>query len=155
MQEPLTISNNKLIYLYDANLSLSSLGKINSIKKKELNLIWRNKNTISYTSPSTSTISPMLTNIKSPLQQRKTRGGINAVTGKLNLVHSNISGIKLKLGGRLEKAPIIPRNSSQEVLIGNMSRGSTSFKDISRLTYKNKRGAYSITVILSYLSYNK
>jgi len=67
--------------------------------------------------------------------------------------NSHISGLKLKLGGRLEKTTIIPRKSSQEFLIGNMSRGSTSFISTSRLTYKNKRGAYSITVKSSYLSY--
>lgn len=68
---------------------------------------------------------------------------------KLNLVESNLSGIKLKLSGRLERTTIIPRRTNQELLIGNMSRGSTSFKNDSRLTYKNKRGAYSITVSTS------
>jgi hypothetical protein len=73
--------------------------------------------------------------------------------GNLNLVHSNISGIKLKLGGRLEKTRIIPRRSSQELLIGNMNRGSITFKQTSRLTYKNKRGAYSLTVSSSYFNH--
>jgi len=70
-----------------------------------------------------------------------------------NLVHSNISGIRLKLGGRLEKTPIIPRKSSEEVLIGNMSRRSTSFKNTSKLTYKNNKGAYSITVSTSFYNH--
>jgi hypothetical protein len=69
------------------------------------------------------------------------------------IANSNISGLKIKLGGRLEKTTIIPRKSSQVFLIGNMSRGSTSFINTSRLTYKNKRGAYSITVTSSYLSH--
>lgn len=68
---------------------------------------------------------------------------------KLSLVESSLSGIKLKLSGRLERTAIIPRRTNQELLIGNMSRGSTSFKNDSRLTYKNKRGAYSITVSTS------
>lgn len=68
---------------------------------------------------------------------------------KLSLVESSLSGIKLKLSGRLERTTIIPRRTNQELLIGNMSRGSTSFKNDSRLTYKNKRGAYSITVSTS------
>jgi hypothetical protein len=138
----------------DEKLALSLKQKTNNIKNKELNYILRDRNIFSYMSSSTSSLTTIPNLIKKPLQLRDLKGS-TVNTGKENLESSILSGINFKLGGRLEKTAIIPRKSSQTLLIGNMSRGSTSFKNSSRLTYKNKRGAYSITVTSSYLSPNK
>jgi hypothetical protein len=159
MQAPLLISNKELINLSNKNIELSSLGKTHYIQINKYQPIdihrGTNGNTFSYASPSSTTFPSPIRPTYSSLQSRDIIGRRNVDIGKVNLVHSNISGIQLKLGGRLEKTTIVPRRSSQEILIGNMSRRSTSFKNTSSLTYKNKRGAYSITVSLSYFSNNK
>lgn len=158
MQAPLINNQKKIISLLKADENLALKNK--NLKNKGLNSILKDRNIFSYTpistptSAATSTLPTIPLSIKSQFKPIDIRGNFEK-TGKVNLVQSNISGIKLKLGGRLEKSPIIPRKSSQEVLMGNMSRGSTSFKNMSRLTYKNKRGAYSITVTSSYLRNNK
>jgi hypothetical protein len=152
MQAPLSSSRKKKwIDLSNEGLSLSLKKKTNDIKNKEFNSIQINSKISSYSPTSLSTLRPI--SLNRSLQTRELREGNLANKGKINLVHSNISGIKLKLGGRLEKTSIIPRKSSKEILMGNMSRGTTSFKNSSRITYKNKRGAYSITVSSSYLSH--
>ena len=73
----------------------------------------------------------------------------------LNLVNKNkkmyfiptfISGIKIKIGGRLMTHRLIPRKTVTVFSRGIITNSRVNFSNIARFTRKNKRGAFSITV---------
>jgi hypothetical protein len=57
-----------------------------------------------------------------------------------------LSGIKIKVGGRLLTQSVIPRQTVKITQRGATQRGKINFLDVARLTRKNKRGAFSITI---------
>jgi hypothetical protein len=64
----------------------------------------------------------------------------------LNKIPSFLSGIKIKIGGRLLTNKVVPRQTVKIVRRGALSRAKINFLDVARYTNKNKRGTYSITV---------
>lgn len=64
---------------------------------------------------------------------------------------SYLSGIKVKLAGRLITQRVIPRFTVQSFQIGSLARGKISFTNSSRFTNKNKRGAFSFTVTTGHI----
>lgn len=68
-----------------------------------------------------------------------------------NTIPSYLSGIKIRLGGRLSNEKLIPRKTVKTYQMGSIARNKINFKDQTRLTLKNKRGAYSFTVITSHI----
>ena len=68
--------------------------------------------------------------------------------GKYN---SFISGINIRLGGRLMTQSIRPRFTTQNVQEGSLARVKVDFVNKSRFTGKNKRGVYSFTVAISHV----
>jgi len=57
-----------------------------------------------------------------------------------------LSGIKIKVGGRLLTQSVVPRQTVKITQRGATQRGKINFLDIARYTRKNKRGAFSITI---------
>jgi hypothetical protein len=57
-----------------------------------------------------------------------------------------LSGIKIKVGGRLLTQSVVPKKTVKVVQRGAIQRGKINFLDVARYTNKNKRGAFSITV---------
>jgi len=74
----------------------------------------------------------------------------NIATGKIFIRNSKIpsflSGVKIKIAGRLLTQRVIPRKTVKIIRRGAFARGKVNFLDIARYTSKNKRGAFSITV---------
>jgi len=70
---------------------------------------------------------------------------------KFNTIPSYLSGIKIRLGGRLSTENVIPRKTVKTYQIGSIARNKINYKDKTRITLKNKRGAYSFTVITSHI----
>jgi hypothetical protein len=80
----------------------------------------------------------------------------NAVIKNLNKKQSNnintvnipafLSGIKIKVAGRLLTQSVIPKKTVKVVQRGAIQRGKINFLDVARYTNKNKRGAFSIIV---------
>lgn len=68
-----------------------------------------------------------------------------------NIIPSYLSGIKVRLGGRLSTENLIPRKTVKTYQIGSIARNKTNYRELSRITLKNKRGAYSFTVITSHI----
>jgi len=70
-------------------------------------------------------------------------------TGKnnLNLIPAFLSGIHIKVAGRLLTHRVIPRKTVKTIKRGAIAHGKINFSDVARYTNKNKRGAYSITVL--------
>jgi hypothetical protein len=63
-----------------------------------------------------------------------------------NKFPSFISGIKIKVAGRLLTDAVIPRKTVLTIRKGTLSRNKINFLDIAKYTSKNKRGAYSLTI---------
>ena len=70
---------------------------------------------------------------------------------KLKRLPSVLSGIKVKLAGRLLRGGVVPRYTEKNFQTGSFARSKFGFKNTSRITLKNKRGAYSFTVTISHL----
>jgi hypothetical protein len=68
----------------------------------------------------------------------------NAASNKI--IPSFLSGLKIKIGGRLMRYKIIPRKTTQLINRGASSFGRVNYTDYARYTNKNRKGAYSITV---------
>ena len=64
---------------------------------------------------------------------------------------SSISGLNVKLAGRLTTQRVIPRYTIQTRQEGSLARGKVNFLEKARFTNKNKRGAYSFTVNISHI----
>ena len=69
---------------------------------------------------------------------------------KFNILKSAIpsflTGLHIKIGGRLLNLSMKSRKTVNIVERGSSSIGKVNYTDVARYTNKNKRGAYSITV---------
>jgi hypothetical protein len=86
-----------------------------------------------------------LTIIKKPTKfvaQRKSRS---------SLIPSLLSGIKIRLAGRLLTQRVIPKLTVKTIQRGTLARGKTNLINSARFTNKNRRGAYSITVSIGHV----
>ena len=61
-----------------------------------------------------------------------------------------LTGINIRLGGRLLSQPIRPKFTVQEFQKGSLVRANANFVTSSRYTNKNKKGTFSITVTMGY-----
>lgn len=61
-------------------------------------------------------------------------------------IPSFLSGIKIRIAGRLLTQRVVPRKTVKIIRRGAFARGKVNFLDVARYTSKNKRGAFSITV---------
>jgi hypothetical protein len=73
---------------------------------------------------------------------------INTVNNKnkVNIIPAFLSGITIKVAGRLLKEKIVPRQTITQTRRGALAKGKINFYDIARFTNKNKRGAFTITI---------
>jgi hypothetical protein len=67
-------------------------------------------------------------------------------TNKVNIIPSFLSGINIKMAGRLLYRRIVPKKTVKIIRRGAVSRSKINYLDVARFTNKNKRGAYSITI---------
>ena len=65
---------------------------------------------------------------------------------KDKIIPSYLTGLKIKVGGRLLKYRVVPRKTIKFYQRGNSSIGTVNYTDWARYTSKNRRGAFSITV---------
>jgi Mitochondrial ribosomal protein (VAR1) len=61
-------------------------------------------------------------------------------------IPSFLSGIKIRIAGRLLTQRVIPRKTVKILTKGAYARGKINFLDVGRYTNKNRRGAFTITV---------
>jgi len=64
----------------------------------------------------------------------------------VNSIPNYISGLNLKIAGRLMREPIIPRLTTKVIIKGASSPGKVNYLDIATITNKNRKGAYTITI---------
>jgi hypothetical protein len=73
---------------------------------------------------------------------------LKKITGKtkVNIIPAFLSGISIRVAGRLLTHRVIPRQTLKITRRGASARGKINYSDVARYTNKNKRGAFSITV---------
>ena len=64
----------------------------------------------------------------------------------INLVPAYLSGISIKIAGRLMREAIVPRMTTRFIERGASSIGKVNYLDSGTITKKNKKGAYTITI---------
>ena len=64
----------------------------------------------------------------------------------LNFIPSFLSGIKIRIGGRLMREIILPRITTKKFERGASSPGKVNFLDTSTITKKNRKGSYTIKI---------
>lgn len=64
----------------------------------------------------------------------------------INLIPAYLSGIYIKIAGRLMREPIIPRMTTKIFEKGASSTGKVNYLDVATITKKNKKGAYTIKI---------
>ena len=71
---------------------------------------------------------------------------INTLNNKNNIIPAFLSGITIKVAGRLLTHKVVPRQTIKITRRGALAKGKINFSDVARFTNKNKRGAFSITI---------
>jgi len=66
--------------------------------------------------------------------------------GTGNLTPAFLSGLNIKIAGRLMGEPIIPRITTKVFGKGASATGKVNFLDVARITNKNRKGAYTIKI---------
>ena len=61
-----------------------------------------------------------------------------------------LTGVNIKLGGRLMRGKIVPRRTVKKIQYGSLARSKSNYVTTARLTQKNKRGAFSFTVSIAH-----
>jgi hypothetical protein len=64
----------------------------------------------------------------------------------VNFIPAFLSGIKIRIGGRLMREPIIPRITTKNFERGASSPGKVNFLDTATITNKNRKGSYTIKI---------
>lgn len=64
----------------------------------------------------------------------------------INLVPAYLSGISIKIAGRLMREAIVPRMTTRFIERGASSIGKVNYLDVGTINKKNKKGAYTITI---------
>jgi len=111
---------------YNTNIFVNILGKmINNIKlRKILRLFFKNAKIINPT---------------------------KLISKKISKIPSFISGVKIRVAGRLLTQKIIPRKTVKTISKGSLARSKVIYLEKARFTNKNKRGAFSITVTTGHI----
>lgn len=64
----------------------------------------------------------------------------------VSIIPSFLSGIKIRVAGRLLTHRVVPRQTVKTTRRGALARSKVNYLDNARFTHKNKRGAFSITI---------
>lgn len=82
------------------------------------------------------------------IKSNKQNVGINSNDNNIinSAIPSFLTGLHIKIGGRLLNLSMKSRKTVNIVERGSSSIGKVNYTDFARYTNKNKRGAYSITV---------
>jgi len=76
----------------------------------------------------------------------------NLIKKKISKIPSFLSGVKIRIAGRLLTQRIIPRKTVKTISKGSLARGKVIYLEKGRFTNKNKRGAFSITVTTGHIT---
>ena len=69
---------------------------------------------------------------------------------KISKFSTILTGVNIKLGGRLIRGKIVPRRTVKKIQHGSLARSKSNYVTTARLTQKNKRGSFSFTVSIGH-----
>jgi hypothetical protein len=81
-----------------------------------------------------------------PKAGANTANAANAGRGTGKLIPAFLSGLNIKIAGRLMGEPIIPRITTKVFSKGATATGKVNYLDVARVTKKNRKGAYTIKI---------
>ena len=64
----------------------------------------------------------------------------------VNSIPTFLSGINIRIGGRLMREPLIPRKSKKRFERGARSIGKVNYLDSASITNKNRKGSYTLKI---------
>jgi hypothetical protein len=70
----------------------------------------------------------------------------NLISVNCGAIPTFLSGLNIKIAGRLMGEPIIPRVTTKVFEKGATATGKVNYLDVARITKKNKKGAYTIKI---------
>ncbi len=70
----------------------------------------------------------------------------NLISVNCGAIPTFLSGLNIKIAGRLMGEPIIPRITTKVFEKGAIATGKVNYLDVARITKKNKKGAYTIKI---------
>jgi hypothetical protein len=70
----------------------------------------------------------------------------NSLFETKNISPGNLSGLNVRVAGRLLTEKVVPRRTVRTFQIGSLARGKANIVKTDRYTRKNKRGCFSVTV---------
>ena len=68
----------------------------------------------------------------------------------INKFSGAITGVYIKLGGRLLRGKIVPRRTVKKIQYGSLARSKSNYITNARIIQKNKRGSFSFTVAIEH-----
>jgi len=71
---------------------------------------------------------------------------LGSLGGTGNNLPASLSGLNIKINGRLMGEPIIPRITTKVFGKGANATGKVNYLDMARITKKNRKGAYTIKI---------
>jgi hypothetical protein len=94
-------------------------------------------------------------NLKDPNLLGGNRSDTDTLSSKINSyslkpqynIPAFLSGLNIKIAGRLMREPIIPRKTTKIFEKGASATGKVNFLEVAKLTKKNRKGAFTITVL--------
>ena len=88
------------------------------------------------------------TNVKiAKLFQKRVVKNVSDYQNKsVNFIPTYLSGINIRIGGRLLREPMIPRKSKKKFERGARSIGKVNYLDSASITNKNRKGSYTLKI---------
>ena len=72
---------------------------------------------------------------------------------KINILPAFLSGITIKIGGRLLTHRVVPRKTVKIIQKGSLARRYNDFLTVSNFTAKNRRGIFCYTITIGHKYY--
>jgi len=80
------------------------------------------------------------------LQKRVVKSVYDYQNKSVNSIPTYLSGIKIRIGGRLMREHLIPKISKKKYERGASSVGKVNFLDSASITNKNRKGSYTLKI---------
>lgn len=133
-------------YQLEGNILANSIGMITDKNKRSF------RRAVTRTFKKSIIMNPdKLKYLTSPFTKGKVNGGLTNIIGNKSIAF--LTGINIRLAGRLSRQSIIPRKTVKTLQKGSLARRHTDFLTKSRYTAKNRRGIFCYTITIGHKYY--
>lgn len=147
--------NDKITHMLVSILE-SVFGKVVEVDIKKLKYPYHDSNMLSQILKTSSYRTTFKNMMKRILYTATINNPTNLIRKQdFSVIPSFLSGIKVRLAGRIATQRVVPRFTVQAFQMGSLARGKINLAFTSRITQKNKRGVFSFTVTTGHFIENK